>query len=194
MLTSREVCIDSVAGGPRELVRGAGSTDGAIDIGWLGQAGFLVQTAGHVVLIDPYLSDSLAKKYRGQEFSYERLMPVPIGIAEIGRIDAVLCTHRHSDHMDPETLAAVTARHPACRFVVPAAELNHALAIGLPAERVPLEEALGRLVVEPVCPYPPGIPLLIPGERIDRERLEWLRCQRAQWPGQIADTVAVLAD
>ena len=64
----------------------------------------------------------------------------------------------------------------------------------LPAERVPLEEALGRLVGEPVCPYPPGIPLLIPGERIDRERLEWLRCQRAQWPGQIADTVAVLAD
>ena len=136
MLTSREVCIDSVAGGPREMVRGAGSTDGAIDLGWLGQAGFLVQTAGHVVLIDPYLSDSLAKKYRGQEFSYERLMPVPISIAEIGRIDAVLCTHRHRDHMDPETLAAVTARHPACRFVVPAAELNHALAIGLPAERV----------------------------------------------------------
>ncbi|MEI6829006.1 MAG: lysine decarboxylase, partial [Synechococcaceae cyanobacterium ELA445] len=68
------------------------------------------------------------------------------------------------------------------------------LAWRLPAERVPLEEALGRLVGEPVCPYPPGIPLLIPGERIDRERLEWLRCQRAQWPDQIADTVAVLAD
>lgn len=64
----------------------------------------------------------------------------------------------------------------------------------LPSERVPLERALGRLVVEPVCPYPPGIPLLIPGERIDRERLEWLRCQQALWPGQIADTVTVLAD
>jgi L-ascorbate metabolism protein UlaG (beta-lactamase superfamily) len=41
---------------------------------WLGQAGFLIDAAPeHAprplrLLIDPYLSDSLAEKYRGKEF------------------------------------------------------------------------------------------------------------------------------
>ncbi|MCP9848401.1 aminotransferase class I/II-fold pyridoxal phosphate-dependent enzyme [Cyanobium sp. Morenito 9A2] len=73
-------------------------------------------------------------------------------------------------------------------------ELAPALAWRAPAERVLLAQAAGRLAAEPLCPYPPGIPLLIPGERIDAQRVAWLRCQQAQWPGQIADTVAVLAE
>lgn len=59
---------------------------------------------------------------------------------------------------------------------------------------VPLELAVGRVAAEPLCPYPPGIPLLCPGERIDRARAEWLLAQRLLWPGQIADTVRVVAD
>lgn len=61
-----------------------------------------------------------------------------------------------------------------------------------PAEAVPLEQAAGRLAAEPLCPYPPGIPLLIPGERIDGPRAAWLQEQRRLWPHQIADTVKVL--
>ncbi|MFM2081258.1 MAG: hypothetical protein RLZZ124_1580 [Cyanobacteriota bacterium] len=62
-----------------------------------------------------------------------------------------------------------------------------------PALAVPLAAALGRIAAEPLCPYPPGIPLLIPGERINAERLAWLQEQRRLWPGQIADTVSVVA-
>ena len=40
---------------------------------------------------------------------------------------------------------------------------------------------------------PPGIPLLLPGERLDAERLAWLAQQRLLWGEQIADTVTVLA-
>ncbi|MEW6724191.1 MAG: aminotransferase class I/II-fold pyridoxal phosphate-dependent enzyme [Bacillota bacterium] len=36
-----------------------------------------------------------------------------------------------------------------------------------PWEPVRIEEAAGRTAAETVCPYPPGIPLLVPGERID---------------------------
>jgi lysine decarboxylase len=61
-------------------------------------------------------------------------------------------------------------------------------------ERLPLAEASGRLAAEPLCPYPPGIPLLIPGERIDADRAAWLVQQQRLWPGQIADTVSVVAD
>ncbi|MBM5783301.1 MAG: aminotransferase class I/II-fold pyridoxal phosphate-dependent enzyme [Cyanobacteria bacterium K_DeepCast_35m_m1_288] len=63
-----------------------------------------------------------------------------------------------------------------------------------PQQRLPLAEASGRLAAEPLCPYPPGIPLLIPGERIDADRAAWLVQQQWLWPGQIADTLSVVAD
>ncbi len=61
------------------------------------------------------------------------------------------------------------------------------------AEAVPLEQAAGRVAAEPLCPYPPGIPLLVPGERIDAARAAWLVQQQRLWPAQIADTVKVVA-
>ncbi|MFN9546419.1 MAG: lysine decarboxylase [Cyanobacteriota bacterium] len=73
-----------------------------------------------------------------------------------------------------------------------------ALPIGLAwrATRRPLppRAAVGRIAAEPLVPYPPGIPLLVPGERIDAERARWLEEQHLLWPGQITDTVRVVAD
>ncbi|MBO8164849.1 MAG: aminotransferase class I/II-fold pyridoxal phosphate-dependent enzyme [Brevibacillus sp.] len=45
---------------------------------------------------------------------------------------------------------------------------------------VPLEEAEGRIAAEMVIPYPPGIPLLVPGERIDAQVLQRLVFMRDQ--------------
>ena len=42
------------------------------------------------------------------------------------------------------------------------------------AETVPLAEATGRACAELVAPYPPGIPVLAPGERITAETLDAL--------------------
>jgi len=83
------------------------------------------------------------------------------------------------------------ARPPLPLVAVP--DLDLGLAWRSPLERVPLANAAGRVAAEPLCPYPPGIPLLIPGERIDGDRAAWLADQRALWPGQIADTVSVVA-
>jgi arginine/lysine/ornithine decarboxylase len=44
-----------------------------------------------------------------------------------------------------------------------------------PAELVPVEDAVGRVAAEQITPYPPGIPVLVPGERINAEVLEYLR-------------------
>jgi lysine decarboxylase len=73
-----------------------------------------------------------------------------------------------------------------------APELPIGVAWRSPAEAVPLERAAGRMAAAPICPYPPGIPLLVPGERIDPARADWLLGQRLLWPGQIADTVSVV--
>ncbi|MYA90663.1 MAG: lysine decarboxylase, partial [Synechococcus sp. SB0663_bin_10] len=63
-----------------------------------------------------------------------------------------------------------------------------------PSRRLPLKEAVGHVVAEAVTPYPPGIPLLLPGERLDEERCAWLLHSRHLWqhPGGMLDTVKVL--
>jgi lysine decarboxylase len=44
-----------------------------------------------------------------------------------------------------------------------------------PAERVPIAEAAGRISCESIAGYPPGIPALLPGERITAETIAYLR-------------------
>ena len=46
-------------------------------------------------------------------------------------------------------------------------------------EQVAFAEAAGRISAEQVMFYPPGVPLLVPGERISRELLEYLKAQQA---------------
>jgi lysine decarboxylase len=44
-----------------------------------------------------------------------------------------------------------------------------------PAEEVPVEEAAGRIAAEMITPYPPGIPAVLPGERLTEPVLRYLR-------------------
>ena len=48
----------------------------------------------------------------------------------------------------------------------PIARLPIFLAAAASCELIPLEESQGRIAAELVCPYPPGIPILVPGEEI----------------------------
>ena len=90
---------------------------------WLGQAGFFIEGNGRRIAIDPYLSNTLAAKYAGSAYSHERMTPPPVDSHELGEVDFVLCTHHHTDHMDPGTLLPLARRLPNVRFVVPAASL-----------------------------------------------------------------------
>jgi L-ascorbate metabolism protein UlaG (beta-lactamase superfamily) len=108
---------------------------GSMALAWLGQAGFALRFDALRLLVDPYLSDSLARKYRGTRYDHARLMPAPIRPDEITDLDFVLCSHRHSDHMDPGSLPALAANNPRCRFVAPAAERAAATAAGIPPDR-----------------------------------------------------------
>lgn len=68
-------------------------------ITYLGQAGLMFETHGKIILIDPYLSDSVAKiepqNYRRQPID-ERFLKV--------KPDIIVITHSHADHLDKETL------------------------------------------------------------------------------------------
>jgi arginine decarboxylase len=41
-------------------------------------------------------------------------------------------------------------------------------------EQIPVEQAAGRISAEMVSPYPPGVPVLAPGEQISQEALDYL--------------------
>ncbi|MBE2278646.1 MAG: MBL fold metallo-hydrolase [Rhodobacteraceae bacterium] len=118
------------------LARPGDAAEG-VRLWWLGQAGFVLAMAGYRIVIDPYLSDSLAAKYRGKRFEHDRMMPAPVTVAELGPVDLVLVTHAHTDHMDAETLAPLARLNPDCRFVVPRAVRDAAMErIGIAADRL----------------------------------------------------------
>lgn len=43
-----------------------------------------------------------------------------------------------------------------------------------PTEQVPLASAVGRIAAEMIAPAPPGVPRLVPGQRITKAHVEWL--------------------
>lgn len=43
------------------------------------------------------------------------------------------------------------------------------------SEILPLEKTVDRICAENICPYPPGIPILMPGERITKSALDYLQ-------------------
>ena len=67
-------------------------------ITWLGQAGLLFEKNGKTVMIDPYLSNSVVKVNPNNW----RRVPVDETLFDITP-DAMIFTHDHLDHYDPET-------------------------------------------------------------------------------------------
>ncbi|WP_347490675.1 aminotransferase class I/II-fold pyridoxal phosphate-dependent enzyme [Desulfoscipio sp. XC116] len=51
-------------------------------------------------------------------------------------------------------------------------------AFGAPTLTLPLNEAVGRISTEAVACYPPGIPVLCPGERVSGEIIDYLTAKR----------------
>ncbi|MEM9534100.1 MAG: aminotransferase class I/II-fold pyridoxal phosphate-dependent enzyme [Cyanobacteria bacterium P01_E01_bin.45] len=43
-----------------------------------------------------------------------------------------------------------------------------------PIKRVPLQDAIGKVCAEIISPYPPGIPILVPGEEVTEEAVKYL--------------------
>jgi len=93
----------------------------ALHIWWLGQSGYLFQYKGKRALIDPYLSDSLTKKYEGTEKPHVRISEKVIDPSLLPPIDLVSSSHNHTDHLDAETLLPVLQKNPACTIIIPEA-------------------------------------------------------------------------
>src|SRR5438477_5765228 len=94
---------------------------------WLGQSGFLLCAAGKSVLLDPYLSDSLTRKYSNTDKPHERVTEQVIAAGRLADIDVITSSHNHTDHLDAETLLPLFESNPQARFVVPRANTTFVL-------------------------------------------------------------------
>jgi L-ascorbate metabolism protein UlaG (beta-lactamase superfamily) len=98
----------------------------SLNLWWLGQSGYLVQWQGHHLLIDPYLSDSLTKKYANTDKPHVRMTERVVAPENLNFIEVVTSSHNHTDHLDGETLFPLLRANPALTIIVPAANIGFA--------------------------------------------------------------------
>ena len=79
-----------------------------LELTWLGQAGFLVETDATRLLIDPWVSPADGRL----------IEQPPLELVADG-IDFVLVTHEHLDHLDLAFLSRLAERSPGARLVLP---------------------------------------------------------------------------
>lgn len=94
---------------------------------WLGQSGFLLHTRAGTVLFDPYLSDSLTKKYAATDKPHTRITERVIAPERLTGIDVITSSHNHTDHLDAETLLPLLAANPPARLIIPRANREFVL-------------------------------------------------------------------
>jgi len=88
---------------------------------WLGQSGFLIQWKGQHLLLDPYLSDSLTKKYAATDKPHVRMTELAVNPAKLDFIDIATSSHNHTDHLDAETLFPLMLANPKMQLLIPEA-------------------------------------------------------------------------
>jgi len=88
---------------------------------WLGQSGFLLQWQGRHLLLDPYLSDSLTRKYAETDKPHVRMTRRVVDPERLDFVDVVTSSHNHTDHLDAETLGPLWRANPRLELVAPEA-------------------------------------------------------------------------
>ena len=88
---------------------------------WFGQSGYLLQWKGKRILIDPYLSDSLTKKYLTTDKPHTRISELVVKPELLTDISIVTSSHNHTDHLDAETLIPILENNPAIKLIIPEA-------------------------------------------------------------------------
>jgi L-ascorbate metabolism protein UlaG (beta-lactamase superfamily) len=98
-----------------------------VTLWWLGQSGFVITSAGTMIVVDAYLTDHGAAGRR---------YPPPLVPAGVTDADLLVGTHDHLDHIDPEGLPAMASASPHAVVVVPAPVVEHVAALGVTRKRI----------------------------------------------------------
>lgn len=95
---------------------------------WIGQGGFIFYLGDKTLCVDPYLSNSVA-----HVDGFQRMVPAPFRPEDL-RVDMIICTHDHMDHLDEETIKYTDFSR--ILYAGPDSCLKHYRAIGIPEQRL----------------------------------------------------------
>lgn len=102
-----------------------------MNISWIGQSGYIINNNKTQIIIDPYLSDIVNKVA-----NRPRLVDPPFSPKEM-QADAIICTHDHLDHLDPETIAQTDKKDTI--FIAPSSCVEKLTSLGC-KNILPLDE------------------------------------------------------
>ncbi|MBK0393951.1 MBL fold metallo-hydrolase [Ramlibacter algicola] len=97
---------------------------------WLGHASTFVEIDGQRLLLDPVFADVVSPLPVGPHRFHEP----PIALADLPKIDAVLVSHDHYDHLDMDTVQFLAQR--GTRFFVPLGIGAHLQRWGVPPAQI----------------------------------------------------------
>ncbi|MDF0529790.1 MBL fold metallo-hydrolase [Tsukamurella sp. 8F] len=99
---------------------------------WYGHSSVLIEVDGYRVLADPVWGERVSPS---PTIGPSRLHPVPVALEAIPRVDAVVISHDHYDHLDLPTIEALT-RDQDMPFLVPIGVGEHLRSWGVPDDRI----------------------------------------------------------
>jgi L-ascorbate metabolism protein UlaG (beta-lactamase superfamily) len=116
---------------PDAAARLAAPPSSGLRITWLGHSTTLIEIDGQVVLTDPQWSERASpSRWAGPK----RFHPPPLALADLPKLDAVIISHEHYDHLDMATVRALAPKGPV--FHVPLGVGAHLAAWGVPPAQI----------------------------------------------------------
>ena len=100
---------------------------------WFGHSSMLLEIDGVRVLIDPVWDERAAPV---QWFGPRRFFPPTLTLEEIPRLDAILISHDHYDHLGKSTMQALARLQPGTCWVAPLGVAIQLRSFGVPAGRI----------------------------------------------------------
>ncbi len=108
-------------------------TDAAdLAVTWIGHASALIELDGRWILADPVWGDRVSPS---ATVGPRRLHPVPLTMDQLPKLDAVIISHDHYDHLDLPTVRTLVAEQTA-PFFVPLGIGAHLRKWGVPDDRI----------------------------------------------------------
>jgi L-ascorbate 6-phosphate lactonase len=131
---------DSAAPEPlRHALESCQVPGGSVALAWLGQAGFLLKSPqGKMLALDPYLSNSCKAIGASIGVNMDRQVPAPMPPEDLVGFDALIFSHSHQDHVDPETVQPYLRAGGTGPFITPHEAADRLLTLGAREEQISL--------------------------------------------------------
>lgn len=105
---------------------------GELAVTWFGHSSVLIEVDGYRILADPVWSRRVSPS---QSVGPSRLHPTPVALADLPRVDAIVISHDHYDHLDKSTVQQLATSQSA-PFLVPMGIGAHLRRWRIPEDRI----------------------------------------------------------